>query len=279
MISRPRRAALFALIIAVPAVLMVVPTLNFFLMSFWRVSHNVIVPDATLANYMRFLQNDAYWKTFLFTIELCAGVSAIGVVIGYPVSYFIWRLRGWVKYTLILLLILPLFMNYIVKVYTMRSILGLSGFLNQILVFTGVLNQPSLIFLYNRTAILISMAVIFLPFVVLPIFLALERIPQNIVNASADLGAGAATTFRKVVLPLSLPGTVAGALFTFVLALGDFITPQMVGGPNGFTFGRVIWSQFGLAFNWPFGAALAVILFVFALAIIALAGLASSRQV
>lgn len=279
MMVRPWRFAIFLLIIAAPAILVVAPIANFFVMSFWRVSNNVIIPDATLANYFGFVQNDAYWKTFVFTIQLCAEVAAIGILIGYPVSYFIWRLHGRVKYALLLMLILPLFMSYIVKIYTMRSILGLSGFLNQLLLFTGILKQPSLLFLYNRTAILISMAVIFLPFVILPIFLALERIPKNIINASADLGAGAATTFRRIILPLSLPGTLAGALFTFVLALGDFITPQMVGGPNGFTFGRVIWSQFGLAYNWPFGAALAVILFVFALAVIVLAGLASSRQV
>jgi spermidine/putrescine transport system permease protein len=278
MTSRPWRFVLFALVIAMPVLLVAVPIANFFVMSFWRVSGNVIVPDLTFKNYIGFFQNEAYWRTFAFTIQLCTEVAAIGILIGYPVSYFIWRLRGRAKYALLLLLILPLFMSYIVKIYTMRSILGLTGFLNQLLLFTGILRQPSLLFLYNRTAILISMAVIFLPFVILPIFLTLERIPKSLINASADLGAGAGQTFRRVILPLSLPGTIAGALFTFVLALGDFITPQMVGGPNGFTFGRVIWSQFGLAYNWPFGAALAVILFAFALAIIALAGLASSRQ-
>ncbi len=279
MTARPLRFVFFVLVIAAPVVLVALPIANFFVMSFWRVSSNVIVPDMTLENYVGFFQNEAYWRTFLFTIQLCAAVSAIGILIGYPVSYFIWRLRGRAKYALLLLLILPLFMSYIVKIYTMRSILGLTGFLNQLLLFTGILKEPSLLFLYNRTAILISMAVIFLPFVILPIFLTLERIPTTLINASADLGAGAAATFRRIVLPLSLPGTIAGALFTFVLALGDFITPQMVGGPNGFTFGRVIWSQFGLAYNWPFGAALAVILFAFALVIIVLAGLASSRQV
>ncbi|MCR8725387.1 ABC transporter permease [Frigidibacter sp. ROC022] len=278
MTSRTSRLLLFALAASVPLLLVVLPIGNFFVMSFWRVSDNVIVPDATLANYAGFLENDAYWRTFLFTIGLCAAVAGIGIAIGYPVSYFIWRLRGRIKYLLLLLLILPLFMSYIVKIYTMRSILGLNGFLNKFLVFTGILDQPSTLFLYNRTAILITMATILLPFVILPIFLTLERIPKSLTQASADLGAGAGTTFWRVVLPLSLPGTAAGALFTFVLALGDYITPQMVGGPNGFTFGRVIWSQFGLAYNWPFGAALAVIMFLFALAVIGLAAFMAARQ-
>ena len=151
-------------------------------------------------------------------------------------------------------------MSYIVKVYTMRSILGLNGFLNQMLVGSGLLAKPSLLFLYNQTAILITMAVIFLPFVILPIFLSLERIPRTLLQASSDLGAGLWTTFRHVFCRFRCPGTIAGALFAFVLALGDFITPQMVGGPSGFTFGRVIWSQFGLAYNWPFGAAMGVVL-------------------
>lgn len=276
--ARSGRFVIFLLAASVPLLLVVLPIGNFFIMSFWRVSDNVIIPDATLANYAAFLENPAYWRTFLFTIGLCAAIAMIGIAIGYPVAYFIWRMRGRLKYVLLLMMILPLFMSYIVKIYTMRSILGLNGFLNKFLVLTGILEKPSSHFLYNRTAILITMAVILLPFVILPIFLTLERIPKSLIQASADLGAGSANTFRRIVLPLSLPGTIAGALFTFVLALGDYITPQMVGGPNGFTFGRVIWSQFGLAFNWPFGAALAVIMFCFAFVIIALAALMTTRQ-
>ena len=272
------RILLLLVVAAVPIALVVLPISNFFVMSFWRVSSNQIVPDFTFDNHANFLANDVYWGTFLLTIILCAVVATLGIVIGYPVAYFIWRLRGRMKYTLLLFLVLPLFMSYIVKIYTMRSILGLNGFLNRVLLSLGILDQPSTLFLYNRAAILITMTVVLLPFVVLPIFLALERIPENLIQASADLGAGAASTFRRVILPLSLPGTIAGALFTFVLALGDYITPQMVGGPTGFTFGRVIWSQFGLAYNWPFGAALAVIMFLFALMVIAFAGRATAGQ-
>ena len=209
---------------------------------------------------------------------LCAEVTAIGLALGYPIAYFIWRQPAGRRYALLLLFAIPLFMSYIVKIYTMRSLLGLTGFLNQGLVGLGLLERPSLLFLYNQTAILLTMAMIFLPFVILPIFLSLERIPRSLVHASADLGAGAGATFRHVVLPLSLPGTVAGCLFAFVLALGDFVTPQMVGGPSGFTFGRVIWSQFGLAYNWPFGAALGAVLFAVALLTIVAAGYVTTRQ-
>lgn len=106
----------------------------------------------------------------------------------------------------------------------------------------------------------LALTTLLIPFAILPIFLSLERIPKNLIEASADLGASGARTFFKIVLPLSLPGVVAAATFVFVLAIGDFLTPQMVGGPSGFTFGQIIYSQFGTAFNWPFGAALSIIL-------------------
>ena len=272
------RAVAFAAVMAVPILIVVVPISGFFAMSFWHVEGQKIVRDWSFANYEAFFSSPAYWLTFLYTLELCLEVTAIGLAVGYPVAYFIWKRRGRLRYALLLLFVMPLFMSYIVKIYTMRSILGLDGLLNRSLVASGILQAPSLVFLYNRPAILITMAVIFLPFVILPIFLSLERIPGNLIQASADLGAGAGTTFRHVVLPLSLPGTLAGALFAFVLALGDFITPQMVGGPSGFTFGRVIWSQFGLAYNWPFGSALGVVLFLIALLAILVGGWAAGRQ-
>lgn len=272
------RLALFLAVMAGPLVLVVLPILSFLVYSFWTVDNHQIVRQATLANYGAFFGNATYVRVFFLTLLLCAEVTLAGLVIGYPLAYFLWRQKGSRRYLLLLLFILPLFMSYIVKIYTMRSILGLNGFLNQILVGTGLLAKPSLLFLYNQTAILITMSVIFLPFVILPIFLSLERIPRNLVQASADLGARPLRTFRHVTVPLSLPGVVAGCLFTFVLALGDFVTPQMVGGPTGFTFGRVIQSQFGLAFDWPFGAALGTVLLGVSLAAILGAGFVLRRQ-
>jgi spermidine/putrescine transport system permease protein len=278
MISLKLRISVLLIVAAVPTLFVVLPIGSFLVMSFWRMQDGQIVPAATLANYIAFFGNDNYTNTFLATLWLCARVTLIGLTLGYPLAWLIWRQKAKARMILLLLFIIPLFMSYIVKIYTMRSILGLNGFLNKILVGTGLIEKPSLLFLYNKTAILITMAVVFLPFVILPIYLSLERIPRALMVASADLGAGPGITFRRVVLPLSLPGTVAGALFTFVLALGDFITPQMVGGPSGFTFGRVVWSQFGLAYNWPFGAAMGAVLFVVALGLILAAGYASSQQ-
>ena len=152
------------------------------------------------------------------------------------------------------------------------------GFVNQALLAIGLLDRPSTALLFNQRAVLITMVLIYLPFAVLPIFLSLERVPRGLLAASADLGASAWQTFRLVILPLSLPGTIVGGLFAFVLALGDFVTPQMVGGTTGFTYGRVVQSQFGMAFNWPFGAALAVVLLAGSLLVIALAGWLQRRS-
>jgi spermidine/putrescine transport system permease protein len=163
----------------------------------------------------------------------------------------------------------PLLMSYIIKIYAIRSILGGNGFLNRFLVWTGLIDQPLTLFVFNLNAVLLTLTVLLIPFAILPIFLSLERIPRSLIEASVDLGASNWQTFWRVIVPLSLPGVMTAASFVFVLAIGDFLTPQMVGGPNGFTFGRIIYSQFGAAFNWPFGAALSAILAVVMTAVIA----------
>jgi spermidine/putrescine transport system permease protein len=272
------RWLIFLAVAAVPLVFIVAPIASFLLLSLFQADKNLIVRDVTLVNYVNFLGNWTYAGTYLGTLLLCLEVMALSILVGYPIAWYIWQQKGTTRYLLLLLAAVPLFMSYIVKLYTLRSMLGLNGLVNQALLAIGLIERPSQIFLFNQRAVLVTMVVIYLPFVILPIFLALERIPRSLLQASADLGAGAWDTFRRVVLPLSLPGTIAGALFASVLALGDFITPQMVGGTTGFTIGRVIFSQFGLAYNWPFGAAMAAILLVTALAGIILAGYAVSRQ-
>jgi spermidine/putrescine transport system permease protein len=276
--SRSVRWFIFLGVASVPLLFIVAPIASFMMLSFFRAEKSVIIREPTLQNYGNFFGSWTYGGTFLGTILLCLEVMALSVALGYPVAWFIWKQKGSRRYLLLLLAVVPLFMSYIVKLYTLRSMLGLNGLVNQLLIGIGILGKPSQVFLFNQRAVLITMVVIYLPFVILPIFLALERIPKSLLNASTDLGAGAWDTFRRVVLPLSLPGTIAGALFAFVLALGDFITPQMVGGTTGFTIGRVIYSQFGLAYDWPFGAAIAAVLLFTALAGIVFAGVAISRQ-
>lgn len=273
-----RRWLLFLAVAIIPMATVVAPILAFLVISLFRVESNQIVREVSLGNYAELFGNPTYRSTFFGSLLLSTEVAAFSLLAGYPVAWFVWRRRGRLRNILLLITVLPLFMSYIVKLYTLRAVLGLNGLLNQALLAIGLLDEPSKAFLYNQRAVLLTMTVIYLPFVILPVFISLERIPRRLLEASTDLGASPLRTFRRVILPLSLPGTIAGALFAFVLALGDFITPQMVGGTSGFTFGRLIWSQFGLAYNWPLGAAMAAVLFATALVIILVAGAATQRE-
>ena len=258
---------------ALPVLFIVVPLVSFLAHGFFSVENGRIVYRPTLLNYARFFGDPIYIPLFLRTCLLALEVAAIGVLLGYPIALLLAGLKGRAKYAATLIFVIPLLMSYIIKIYAIRAILGNEGFLNKLLIFLGILDHPSNFLVFNLNAVLITLATILIPFTILPIFIALEKIPANLIEASSDLGAGGLQTFWRVVLPLSLPGTVVGASFTFVLAIGDFVTPEMVGGPNGFTFGRAVYSQFGLAYNWPFGAALSVML----LAVVMVAILAAGR--
>ncbi|MEW5818055.1 MAG: ABC transporter permease, partial [Spirochaetota bacterium] len=151
-----------------------------------------------------------------------------------------------------------------------RTILGNNGVLNSLLLTVGIIKEPLQIFLYNPFAIAITLTAICIPFVFIPVYTSLERIPKNLLDAAADLGADELGTFLNVILPISLPGVFTGFIFSFIIALGDYIIPQQLGGTQGIMYGNLIWSQFGFAFNWPFGAALGFILFGIAVTILAL---------
>lgn len=277
--SRPRpapgrrhgRVALAVLAYGLPVVFIVLPLVSFLAYSLFHVEGTEIVFEPTLRNYVRFFADEIYLPMFVRTAVMALEVALLTILFGYPVAYLLASLRGRRKYIATLLFVIPLLMSYIIKIYAIRSILGSRGFLNRILLWLGLIDEPLTVLVFNLNAVLVTLAIILLPFAILPIFIALEKIPRNLLEASADLGASPAQTFRRVVLPLSLQGTMVGASFTFILAIGDFVTPQMVGGPDGFTFGRIIYSQFGMAFNWPFGAALSVFLLLAVLAAMALA--------
>ncbi len=258
---------------AVPVIFIVIPLGLFLLQSFFYVDHGTEVHELTLRNYVRFFSDAAFVPVFLRTCLVCVAVAAISVIFAYPIAYLLASLDGRRKYVLALIFVIPLMMSYIIKIYAIRAILGGNGFLNRILVFLGIVDQPLDFLIFNLQAVALTLAVLLLPFAILPIFIALERIPRNILDASADLGASSWQTFSRIIWPLSLQGTIVAATFTFVLALGDFVTPQMVGGTSGMTFGRIIYTQFGFAFNWPFGAALSVILLVLVLAALLLTSL------
>jgi spermidine/putrescine transport system permease protein len=254
------RLLLALLAYCLPVAFIVAPLASFLTYSFFRLDHGKIDTAPTLANYLRFFTEPIFLPVLLQTCALCLAVALLTILFGYPVAMLLARLRGRAKYTLLMLVLVPLLMSYIIKMYAIRAILGGNGLINNFLLSASLIREPLTFFVFNLNAVLLTLTVLLIPFAILPIFLSLERIPRNLVEAAADLGASDWQTFRNVIWPHSLPGVATAASFVFVLAIGDFLTPQMVGGINGFTFGRIIYSQFGTAFNWPFGAALSAIL-------------------
>jgi len=272
------RATVAFVAYAVPIAFILLPLTSFLVYSFFWVEGGEMRFSLTLLNYRRFFTDDIFLPVFWRTVFLCLKVAGLAIGFGYPVAYLLASFEGRKKYSFAMLLVVPLLMSYVIKIYAIRSILGGNGFLNQALLAVGLIDKPLTFFVFNLNAVLLTLTALLIPFAILPIFLSLERIPQNLLEASADLGASGLQTFAKVILPLSLPGLVAAGTFVFVLAIGDFLTPQMVGGQSGFTFGRIIYSQFGMAFNWPFGAALSVILAAVVVGAIAAGALLGKRQ-
>jgi spermidine/putrescine transport system permease protein len=261
----PARVAVFFY----PLAFILFPLAAFLAYSFFWTEHGTMSYALTLGNYQRFFTDPIFLPVLWQTCVLCIEVAVLTILAGYPVAYFLAGLQGRKRYVLLMLMLVPLLMSYVIKIYAIRSILGGNGVLNRTLIWLGLIDEPLTFFVFNLNAVLLTLTVLLIPFAVLPIFLSLERIPRNLIDASADLGASATQTFLRVILPLSLPGVITALTFVFVLAIGDFLTPQMVGGQSGFTFGRIIYSQFGTAFNWPFGAALSVILAIVVIGAIA----------
>ena len=263
----PRLLEAFAY--GLPILLIVAPLASFLAYSFFRMEGGQIIADFGLGNYRRIFTDAIFIPILWRTCLLCLAVAALAILIGFPVAFLLANLKGRRRYLVLLMVLVPLLMSYIIKIYAIRSILGGTGSLNRFLLWTGLVDAPLTLFVFNLNAVLLTLTILLIPFAILPIFLSLERIPRDLIEASSDLGASNLQTFARIILPLSVPGIVTAASFVFVLAIGDFLTPQMVGGQSGFTFGRIVYSQFGTAFNWPFGAALATVLGLVVIGVIA----------
>lgn len=251
----------------------VVPILMFVVYSFWTVRNQMIFRQLSLTNYLRFFTNPMYPTLLLRSLVIAFGVTATTLAFSYPLALKIYRSRGRLKSILYMLIFIPLMTSYIVRIYTMRLVLGSNGVLNNFLLFLGFIREPLQFLLFNRFAIFLTLCVILSPFMVMPIYTSLERIPRSYIEAAQDLGSTELQAFWRVIFPNARPGLIAGCMFIFVLSLGDFMTPILVGGKQGTTLSKVIQVNFGFAYDWPLGAALSVVLLSISLAVI----LASNR--
>jgi spermidine/putrescine transport system permease protein len=258
----PPRAFLRGIPITVWMLVLVIgPLALTFLMSFYSTDGMQIISTLTLKNYALFFTDPLYVSVLAKSMIVALIIAVLSILTAYPLAYLVsFRLRRG-KQLLFMLSIIPLWVSYLVRIIAWRTILGNKGVINSALLATGAIREPLTFLLYNRFAIAITLTYICIPFVFIPVYTALEKIPRNILEASSDLGAGELRTFINVVFPLSLPGLVTGFIFAFIIALGDYIIPIQLGGTQGIMFGNLIWNQFGFAFNWPLGAALGFILF------------------
>ncbi len=251
------------------AVFLLVPYALLFCYSFWAVSSTqIIVRQWNLENYRELLRVSMYPAVLLRSMRIAGSVTALALLLGYPLAYYLSFHAGGRKHLLYQLVIIPLWVSYLVRAYAWKTILGSDGVLNTLLQYFHVTRHPLEFLLYSPFAVVLTLTHIYTPFVFLPIYASLEHIPRRLVEASQDLGASPLETFWRVILPLSIPGVLAGATFAFVLSLGDFLAPLLLGGPSGVMISNVVVSLFGAAYNWPLGAAISFCMLLLVVALL-----------
>jgi spermidine/putrescine transport system permease protein len=263
MFSRAYRLAITVPPLVWVTAFLLIPYLLMFCFSFWSVSPSqTIVQTWSLDNYRQLFRVEVYSQTLLRSMWIAARVMAFSLLLGYPLAYFLSFYAGKRKDLLYQMVIIPLWVSYLVRAYAWKTILGSDGVLNTLLQYAHLTSHPLDFLLYSPFAVVLTLTHIYTPFAFLPIYASLEHIPRNLVEASNDLGASPAQTFWRVILPLSIPGVVAGATFAFVLSLGDFLAPVLLGGPSGIMISNIVVSLFGAAYNWPLGAAISLCMLV-----------------
>ena len=254
---------------------LVLPYFNLFLYSFWKNGPFDVIREFTLENYIKFFASDGgsggQYTILLDTLKTSLIVTLFTVVISFPLAYFINFIvqKAKHKQTIYMMAIIPLWVSYIMRAYAWKIILGTNGVLNSFLMWLGVTDHPLDVFLYSNVSVIIAMVHIYTPYVLMPIYTALEQIPRNLIEASKDLGCNGFRTLCKVILPLALPGIITGATYSFALSMGDFLAPSLLGGSTTSTkIANIVQMQFGTSNNWPYGAAIGIIILLFVLVLL-----------
>jgi spermidine/putrescine transport system permease protein len=251
----------YRLAVTIPPLLWVtafllVPYTLLFSYSFWRVTPAQTIEHAwNVHNYVELIRQSTYLEVLLRSARIASAVTVLSLLLGYPLAYFLSFHAPLRKEVLYQLVIIPLWVSYLVRAYAWKTILGSDGVLNTLLQYLHVTSAPLSLLLYSPFAVVLTLTHIYTPFVFLPVYASLEHVPRRLIEAAADLGATPMQTFTSVILPLSLPGVFAGATFAFVLSMGDFIAPLLLGGPSGVMISNIVVSLFGAAYDWPLGAA------------------------
>jgi ABC-type spermidine/putrescine transport system permease subunit I len=220
---------------------------------------SVFAPDLTWEYYARIWQVPVYGRVFWITLEISALTTLFCLLLGYPAAYFLASVRPRTRQVFLLCVIVPFFLSVLVRNYVWMVLLQRTGLVNRLLADWGLISRP-LDLMYNKLGVLIAMVNMLLPYMIFPVLSALLAIPPELGHASASLGGGGARTFLRITLPLSLPGVAAGSLLVFIVALGFFITPALLGGPKQMMISNLIDFSVRQVLNWPFAFALATTL-------------------
>jgi spermidine/putrescine transport system permease protein len=224
----------------------------------------------SLTQYRTILEGGTYLPLLWVSIRVAFGVAFAATLLGYPLAYFLVFRSGLRAPLLLTLLILPFWTSYLLRIIAWKVILGSNGLINSLLMHLNLVEQPVPILIYSRLAVVVTLVYVWLPFVALPIYAALQRIDPALLEAATILGAPRWVAFLRVTFPLSLPGVVAGFFMVFIPTVGEFVTPLLVGGSRGALYGNLIEIFFGDGINWPLGSAMA---FIMLLGVFVLAGL------
>ena len=244
-------------------VALVLPLLMLLTFTFWTQNYLDIDKTLTFDNYIKFFDKPIYTKLLWKSIRMSSMVTFATVLLAYPAAYFIaFRVKK-NKMLWLILITVPFWTSYLLRVFAWKVILGYNGVINSGLMSLGILAEPLEFLLYNPTAVVITLAHAWAAFAILPIYVSLEKIDKSLLEAAADLGEGPFMQWLRVTLPLSLPGVIAASLLVFIPTVGDYVTPNLVGGPKGILIGNAIQSLFGKANNWPLGATTAVMSMIY----------------
>ena len=227
-------------------------------MSFWTQIGFEFDTAFSLVNYMEAVEKPVYRALLLRSLTISAICTVATVLVSYPMAYYVaFHVRKH-KMAWIILMTVPFFSSYLLRIFAWKVILGYNGVINSGLKGLGIIEQPLAFLLYSPTAVVITLAHAWAAFAILPIYISLEKIDRSLIEAATDLGDGPVKRFLGITLPLSMPGVIAASLMIFIPTVGDYVTPTLVGGPDGLMIANLIQAQFGLVNNWPMGAALAL---------------------
>jgi len=240
-------------------VMLAAPLVLVVLLSLWTQNYLELDRTVTLNNYTEAVTEPLYRLLMFRSLAISGMVTLATVILAYPIAYYVAMFGGKRKSIWLLLITIPFWTSYLIRIFLWKVILGYNGVINGSLLGLGIIDEPLTFILYNANAVVLTLAHAWAPFAILPIYVSLSRVDKSLLEAARDLGDNAFQRFFRVTLPLSMPGVIAASLIVFIPTVGDYVTPKLLGGTDGLMIANMIQVQFGKANNAPLGSALAVV--------------------